>query len=167
MNKRQATRSTRATAQPAAPKHEKEIRAEQFTVVNEQGEMRARLYTHGTSTVFAMYDAAGNLRLAQRCDERGEVSLSIFESRPSTEQLRGDIMHRLRIGCIPRADGGEPVELTFFDAEENQRLQLMISPEGEGRMHFLGKRGATEMVLNSDGLTIYEGDEVMANVGKP
>lgn len=152
-------------AKTATAKYEKEIITESLTVVDAEGKMRARLYTHHTSVVFSMYDTAGDFRMVQRVEANGEVSFIFSEPREGAKPGHNDTVQRLRLGMIPDGHGKREWEIALFDADESQRAQLLICPDGEARLYFLDNRDHSQMALDSEGATLWKGDKVVDRVG--
>jgi hypothetical protein len=138
--------------------HHQEIRAEQFTLVDEAGAEHATLRIAGGGAVLTMFDSQGRPRLRLRagdkeatitiCGERGEAGKGVLSATDEVE--------RVTIGYDSAAQ--EP-RVVINDGNENECVALSIDGEdGDGIVFLTNPGGDVCTCIKSTGLGVYEGD---------
>jgi len=145
-------------ATAAAPGPYKEIRAEKFTLVDEAGNERARLWTGGSrDAILTMLDSKGRPRLRLRagdneamitiCGERGEWGKGVL---PATDEAE-----RVMIGY---ESAEQDARIVIQDGNERECVTLGIFAEGDGFICLRQPGGGSHTVVSSDGLIAFDGD---------
>jgi hypothetical protein len=146
-----------ARAPSDAPGHNKEIRAEQFTLVDEVGAEHARLQVAGGGAVLTLLDSQGRPRLRLRagddeavitiCGERGEAVRGVLSA--------DDQVERLMIGFD---SAGRDARIVVNDGNENECVRLSLyGAEGDGFIRLRQPSGGSHTIVDSDGLIAFDG----------
>lgn len=140
-----------------APVVHKEIRAEEFTLVDASGNTRARLWSaRGGGVVLTMYDSQGRPRLRFRasdneamitiCGERGEWGKGVL---PATDEVE-----RLEIGYEPAE---QDARIVIKDGNERECVSLSVFAEGDGFVCLRQPLDGSHTVVDSEGLIAFDG----------
>lgn len=156
---------TPAQVPASASGRHKEVRAEQFTLVDEAGAEHARLRIAGGGAVLTMMDSQGRPRLRLRagdkeatitiCGERGDAGKGVL---PTTDEAE-----RIRIGY----DSSEQdARIVIQDGNENKRVTLSLDGDGAGVVWVESGDGCA--CIDERGMVILDSDnELLATYQAP
>jgi hypothetical protein len=152
-------------ALPPEPHSYKEIRAEQFTLVDAAGAEHARLRVAGGGAVLTMMDSRGRPRLRLRAGDN-EATITVCGERGDAGK-----------GVLPADDGVERVMIGYDSAAQDPRIVIKDGNEN-GRATLTLDDGCAGLVLvetadgcacmDERGLVVLDGDsEVLARYQAP
>jgi hypothetical protein len=140
------------------PGHYNEVRAEEFTLVDDVGNVRARLHVAGNDAVLSMRDSQGRPRLQLRAGDE-EAMITIYGERGEWGK-----------GVLPATDEVERVKVGYDSAEQHARIVIRDGNEREcvsaevfdgdpadGTIRLINPADGNITIIDSDGLIAENG----------